>query len=393
MQRYTEIPSSTTLTESLPLILNNDKTALSCSAGTAFPTTNVQQGMLCYRTNENKLYQLVDITKPTWRVVADLNGDARNLDGGFGNVINYDKQNLNDWQNMPTGFYQGSNMLNAPSGDTAWRVIQIRYGNSDGYSTQVAFGTSTGKVCTRYQSGGIWSAWQDFQIGADGKVIVGLNADKVDDKEPGNASGNISVNNGTLNTNLNADKLDGYHAGNKSGNIPISNGVVNTGLNADQVDSYHVGNAANQIPINNKKLNVGLNAEMLGGATVDSFLRIGSDGATDKKIGNLTADNATITNLSFSTTNQHHFDASDTSVSDVKTSNLTYEKSNHKDPNYYDYARDTGSYNRIEAGVPDGNYNIHAILRKLVACAHIHHKHTSLYYYNCDCNCVCNCND
>jgi len=28
----------------------------------------------------------------------------------------------------------------------------------------------------------------------------------------GNASGNVPINNGTLNTNLNADKLDGYHA-------------------------------------------------------------------------------------------------------------------------------------------------------------------------------------
>ncbi len=38
---------------------------------------------------------------------------------------------------------------------------------------------------------------------------------------------------------LNADKLDGYHAGNASGNIPISNGTVNTNLNADLLDGYH----------------------------------------------------------------------------------------------------------------------------------------------------------
>lgn len=300
MQRYTEIPSSKTLTESLPLILNNDKTVMSCSAGTAFPTTNLQQGMLCYKTNDNKLYQLTDLTGPTWRVVADLSGDARNLDGGFGNVIDYDKQNLNSWQNMPTGFYQGTNMLNAPNGDTAWRVIQIRYGNSDGYATQIAFGVSTGKVCTRYQSGGLWSAWQDFQIGADGKVIPNLNADKVDDKEPGNASGNIAVNNGTLNTNLNADKLDGYHAGNKSGNIPISNGVVNLGFNADQVDGYHVGNETGQIPINNGKLNKGLNAETINGVTIDTLLRINGNGDFDRNINNAVFSNASIGNLSVS---------------------------------------------------------------------------------------------
>jgi hypothetical protein len=36
----------------------------------------------------------------------------------------------------------------------------------------------------------------------------------------------------------NADTLDGYHAGNASGNIPISNGTVNTNLNADTVDGF-----------------------------------------------------------------------------------------------------------------------------------------------------------
>ena len=41
----------------------------------------------------------------------------------------------------------------------------------------------------------------------------------------------------------NADLLDGYHAGNASGNIPVSNGTLNTNLNADLLDNYH----ANQI--------------------------------------------------------------------------------------------------------------------------------------------------
>ena len=38
-----------------------------------------------------------------------------------------------------------------------------------------------------------------------------INADKLDDKHASNESGNIPINNGTLNSNLNADKLDGYH--------------------------------------------------------------------------------------------------------------------------------------------------------------------------------------
>lgn len=38
---------------------------------------------------------------------------------------------------------------------------------------------------------------------------------------------------------LAADTLDGYHAGNASGQVPISNGTVNTNLNADLVDGKH----------------------------------------------------------------------------------------------------------------------------------------------------------
>lgn len=62
------------------------------------------------------------------------------------------------------------------------------------------------------------------------------NADTIDSYHAGNASGQVSVSNGTLNTNLNADMLDGQHAGNGSGQIAISNGTVCTGLNADKLD-------------------------------------------------------------------------------------------------------------------------------------------------------------
>lgn len=71
MQSFVAIDSATTLAASLAQILNNDKTIMSCSSGTAFPTTNLQVGMLCLRTDQNKLYQLQDTT-PTWVLLADL---------------------------------------------------------------------------------------------------------------------------------------------------------------------------------------------------------------------------------------------------------------------------------------------------------------------------------
>ena len=297
MQRYTEIPSSKTLAESLPLILNNDKTGMSCSSGTAFPTTGLIEGMLCMRTDHKKLYQLVDPVEGTWRIVADLSGDARNLDGGFGNAINYDMQNLNSWVDMPTGFYDGSNMLNAPTGDTYWRVIQIRQGNSNGYSSQMAFGANSGKVCMRFQKGGQWSNWQDIYFGADGKVVKNLNADKVDDREPGNDVGNISVNNGTLNVSLNADMVDGYHVGNESNKIPLNNGTLNQGLNADMVDGIHVGNAEHLIPINNGSLNKNLNAELLNGMRGSDFVTKDSKNNIQGQLNTVVITNLTATNI------------------------------------------------------------------------------------------------
>lgn len=72
MQSYTEIANSKTLQESRGLLLNNDKTVMSCSSGTTFPTTNLQVGMLCMRTDQNKLYEL-KADGATWALIADLN--------------------------------------------------------------------------------------------------------------------------------------------------------------------------------------------------------------------------------------------------------------------------------------------------------------------------------
>ncbi len=83
MQNYTEIPSSTTLSDSLSQILNNDKTALSLSSGTSFPTVNLQLGMPCFRTDEQKLYILTVVNPASWKMVIDLSatvGKVANAD-------------------------------------------------------------------------------------------------------------------------------------------------------------------------------------------------------------------------------------------------------------------------------------------------------------------------
>ncbi len=74
MQSYTEIPASETLRNSRQKLLDNDKTAISCNSGSAFPTVNLQPGMLCFRTDEQKLYQL-NANGETWVELFDLSGN------------------------------------------------------------------------------------------------------------------------------------------------------------------------------------------------------------------------------------------------------------------------------------------------------------------------------
>jgi hypothetical protein len=85
MQSFTDIPSSRTLSDSLIEILNNDKTAVSCNSGTTFPTTNLQIGMLCYRTDQLKLYQLIGTNPANWRFIMDL---ASGIDTQFAAKLN-----------------------------------------------------------------------------------------------------------------------------------------------------------------------------------------------------------------------------------------------------------------------------------------------------------------
>lgn len=85
MQNYTEIASSSTITSSRSLLLNNDKSIMSCFSGTAYPTTNLQVGMLCYRTDTGKLYQLTDATNKTWVEIANT---SRNLSDAIDGKLN-----------------------------------------------------------------------------------------------------------------------------------------------------------------------------------------------------------------------------------------------------------------------------------------------------------------
>ena len=84
MQSYTEIPENQTLKESRVLLLKNDKTVLSNSSGTSFPTQNVQVGQFCFRTDEVALYQYTEAN--TWVKLVSFSGGVPI----FENIPSYD---------------------------------------------------------------------------------------------------------------------------------------------------------------------------------------------------------------------------------------------------------------------------------------------------------------
>ena len=55
-QGYKEIQLTTPLKDSLPLILHNDEASITCSAGIEFPEENLKEGMLCFRSDLQRLF-------------------------------------------------------------------------------------------------------------------------------------------------------------------------------------------------------------------------------------------------------------------------------------------------------------------------------------------------
>lgn len=80
---------------------------------------------------------------------------------------------------------------------------------------------------------------------------------------------------------INVDTVDGYHAGNASGNVPVSNGTVNTNLNSDKLDGQHgtffqarANHTGTQAPstISPQGAGSGLDADKLDGKHASEFV-------------------------------------------------------------------------------------------------------------------------
>lgn len=73
MQTFADITADKTLRDSRPIILERDEALISNFSGENFPAENLHQGMLCYRTDEQKIYLLKNVEGPSWHLVFDLN--------------------------------------------------------------------------------------------------------------------------------------------------------------------------------------------------------------------------------------------------------------------------------------------------------------------------------
>ena len=159
MQSYADIPDTTTLTASRSMILNNILTALSSSSGTAFPTTNLQVGMLCLRTDLSKLY-ILTATTPTWTFVCDLAVDQTStLQAKSGQV-----GTSTSWDAMTTaGVYVVSSAsaftgAGAPAGAYTFGTLVV-FANGNSVS-QVYMAHSNGTHYTRTKWNATdWTSW------------------------------------------------------------------------------------------------------------------------------------------------------------------------------------------------------------------------------------------
>ena len=82
MEQFTLLAGDQTLKDSREQINNALLSVRSLSSGTTFPTTELSEGMLCYRTDLARLYQLVDLASQTWsdKISVSISGTASSAD-------------------------------------------------------------------------------------------------------------------------------------------------------------------------------------------------------------------------------------------------------------------------------------------------------------------------
>lgn len=129
MQSFKEIQGQDNIKNSRTVINDSLKTVMSNHSGTAFPTTNLQVGMKCYRTDLGKTYTLTNVANKTWTEDnhATVSDSANSLNGYTLSTAGSN----NTWGKIPSVGTDGVMEIG--------KYIDFHSKNSDGkdYSTRI----------------------------------------------------------------------------------------------------------------------------------------------------------------------------------------------------------------------------------------------------------------
>ena len=90
-----------TIASSLLPINENFLTLLTQNAGGSFPSHNLKEGMVCYRTDEKKLYLLTDSKYELWVLIMDLTKTAVSKE--YVDAITVTLDRVTGWKDTSTG--------------------------------------------------------------------------------------------------------------------------------------------------------------------------------------------------------------------------------------------------------------------------------------------------
>lgn len=137
-QNFADILETDTLTASRSTINGNVRSVRSCMSGTVFPSTDLDVGMLCYRTDQSKLYQLASTGPAVWVLIADLTKTFISQEGGDDRYVQREDANRDVIKLFTTDDATGAKTLRVTYDETnsAYKIRGYE-GETDSYEVIV----------------------------------------------------------------------------------------------------------------------------------------------------------------------------------------------------------------------------------------------------------------
>lgn len=183
MQNFQNIPETQTLSSSREMLLNNEKTIMSLHSGTVFPTSNIEVGMLCYRTDQGAIYQLTSVGPSVWKLLLRV-----------GNKIPFQHDqtltsdgNMNNYVTAGSYAIPKTGLSNHPFGTaiTDDQIIVVYERDVSVFQMIVTTGGTSAGMWVRAGVGStkVWTAWTKVWTQANDGATSGLDADLLDGQE------------------------------------------------------------------------------------------------------------------------------------------------------------------------------------------------------------------